>query len=102
MRAKAALWNSDSLAVSALRKLPRCFRFLQIRFCANGEQPRLGFIVNSASRRGLPIDMTQEEWKQIDELLQAALNEAPGDLAAFLDRVCAGNEVMRREVESLL
>jgi eukaryotic-like serine/threonine-protein kinase len=46
--------------------------------------------------------MTQEEWKQIDELLQAALNEAPGDRAAFLDRVCAGNEVMRREVESLL
>jgi eukaryotic-like serine/threonine-protein kinase len=46
--------------------------------------------------------MTQEEWKQIDELLQAALNETPGDRAAFLDRVCAGNEVMRREVESLL
>ena len=46
--------------------------------------------------------MTQEEWKQIDELFQAALNEAPGDRAAFLDRACAGNEAMRREVESLL
>src|SRR5262245_21344157 len=46
--------------------------------------------------------MKQEEWNQIDELLQAALNEAPGDRAAFLDRVCAGKEAVRREVESLL
>jgi len=46
--------------------------------------------------------MKPEEWNQIDELFQKALNEAPGDRAAFLDRACDGKEVLRREVESLL
>jgi len=46
--------------------------------------------------------MKPEEWNQIDELFQKALNEAPGDRAAFLDRACDGKEVTRREVESLL
>jgi eukaryotic-like serine/threonine-protein kinase len=46
--------------------------------------------------------MKQEDWNQIDELFQEALNQAPDDRAAFLDRVCISKEVVRREVESLL
>jgi hypothetical protein len=41
--------------------------------------------------------MKQEEWNQIDELFQEALNKAPGDRAALLDRACDGKEFRRRE-----
>jgi serine/threonine-protein kinase len=46
--------------------------------------------------------MKQEEWNEVDDLLQDALNQAPGDRAAFLDRACDGRDSIRREVESLL
>jgi hypothetical protein len=46
--------------------------------------------------------MKPEEWNQIDELLQQALNKAPGDRAAFLDQISDGKGNIRREVESLL
>ncbi len=46
--------------------------------------------------------MTPERWKRIEELYHAALAcEAP-DRPAFLAGVCAGDEELRREVESLL
>jgi serine/threonine-protein kinase len=46
--------------------------------------------------------MKQEEWNQIDELFEEALNRAPHERSAFLDWACDGNESRRREVESLL
>jgi len=46
--------------------------------------------------------MTTERWKQIDELFQTAVELKPDERAAFLDRVCPDDEVLRREVESLL
>ena len=46
--------------------------------------------------------MRPERWRQIDEILQAAFERAPGDRAAFLDQVCAGDLDLRREVEALL
>ncbi|MEK6407456.1 MAG: protein kinase [Acidobacteriota bacterium] len=44
--------------------------------------------------------MTPERWKQIDELAQAALERGVAEGAGFLDEACAGDEVLRREVES--
>src|SRR5216117_3240809 len=44
--------------------------------------------------------MTPERWKQIDELAQAALERGGAERAAFLAEACAGNEALRREVES--
>ncbi|MEK6287162.1 MAG: hypothetical protein AABO57_15585 [Acidobacteriota bacterium] len=44
--------------------------------------------------------MTPERWKQIDELAQAALERGVAERAGFLDEACAGDEVLRREVES--
>src|SRR5213075_1375063 len=44
--------------------------------------------------------MTPERWKQIDELAQAALDRGVGERAALLDEACAGDEELRREVES--
>src|SRR4029450_2591359 len=46
--------------------------------------------------------MKPERWKQVDELLEAALDRPPTERASFLDRACAGDEALRRELESLL
>ena len=46
--------------------------------------------------------MKPERWKQIDQLLEAALDRPPGERAAFLNQACAGDEALRRGVESLL
>src|SRR6185503_13616896 len=46
--------------------------------------------------------MTPERWKQVDELLEAALDCPATERASFLDRACSGDEELRRELESLL
>jgi len=46
--------------------------------------------------------MTPERWQQVKGLLQEALNLAPEQRPAFLDRACSTDHSLRREVESLL
>ena len=46
--------------------------------------------------------MTPERWKEIKQLLHTALEREPGQRAAYLQQACAGDEGLRREVESLL
>ena len=46
--------------------------------------------------------MKPERWKQVDELLEAALDCPPAERTSFLDRACSGDEELRRELESLL
>jgi serine/threonine protein kinase/Tol biopolymer transport system component len=46
--------------------------------------------------------VTPERWRQITEVFHAALTRDAGDRAAFLVEVCAGDEEVRREVESML
>jgi serine/threonine-protein kinase len=46
--------------------------------------------------------MKPERWKQVDELLEAALECPATERASFLDRACSGDEELRRELESLL
>src|SRR6185503_3870332 len=46
--------------------------------------------------------MTPERWQEIEGLLQAPLERAPAERAAFLDEACGADEAMRKEVESLL
>ncbi len=46
--------------------------------------------------------MTPEKWQQIERLYHAALEYEKEKRAAFLDAACAGDEALRREVESLL
>jgi serine/threonine protein kinase/tetratricopeptide (TPR) repeat protein len=46
--------------------------------------------------------MKPKRWQQIEELYHAALKYAPDERAAFLTEACAGDEQVRREVESLL
>jgi eukaryotic-like serine/threonine-protein kinase len=46
--------------------------------------------------------MKPERWKQVDELLEAALECPATERASFLERACSGDAELRREVESLL
>src|SRR5262245_50645883 len=46
--------------------------------------------------------MKPERWKQVDELLEAALERPAAERASFLDHACAGDEELRRELDSLL
>jgi len=46
--------------------------------------------------------MEPERWKQIDQLLDAALDRPTSERGAFLDQACAGDAALRRELEALL
>jgi serine/threonine protein kinase len=46
--------------------------------------------------------MTPERWQQIRDVLAEAFDLAPGERAAFLDRVCSSDSSLRQEVETLL
>jgi tetratricopeptide (TPR) repeat protein len=46
--------------------------------------------------------MDSERWRQIDQLLEAAMEREPEERAAFLAAACEGDESLRLEVESLL
>lgn len=46
--------------------------------------------------------MTPERWKKIDQMLDALLELETGKRAGFLETACAGDDELRRELESLL
>ena len=46
--------------------------------------------------------MTPERWQQIEKLYHSTLEREDSQRASFLKEACAGDEVVRREVESLL
>jgi serine/threonine protein kinase/tetratricopeptide (TPR) repeat protein len=46
--------------------------------------------------------MNSDRWKQVDNLLHAALERPPGERAEFLRQACAGDQALEREVRSLL
>jgi Tol biopolymer transport system component len=46
--------------------------------------------------------MTAERWSQVERLYHSALEQEPGARDLFLTKACAGDEELRREVESLL
>src|SRR5215472_6444224 len=47
-------------------------------------------------------EMQPERWRQVDEILGAALEREATQRSAFLDEACAGDAALRYEVESLL
>src|SRR5262245_45120518 len=49
-----------------------------------------------------PEQMRPELWGRIERLYHEALERAPGEREAFLAEACEGDEVLLREVESLL
>ena len=43
-----------------------------------------------------------EQWQQVQDVFHAALQREPVNRSVFLDKACAGNELLRREVTSLI
>src|SRR6516162_4765522 len=46
--------------------------------------------------------MDPERWKQLDSLLQSVLERRPENRDAFLREICAGDELLERELRSLV
>ena len=46
--------------------------------------------------------MKPDEWQQVKEILDAALDTPSAQRATFLDRACGGDGPLRREAESLV
>lgn len=46
--------------------------------------------------------VTRERWQKIEECYHSALGKEKGQRAEYLRKACAGDDVLRREVESLL
>ena len=46
--------------------------------------------------------MTPERWQQIRDVLEKALELAPDERSAFLNRACSSDQSLRQEVETLL
>ena len=46
--------------------------------------------------------MKNERWQEVERLYHSALTKDPGERSSFLVEACAGDEELRREVESLL
>jgi len=46
--------------------------------------------------------MTPDRWKKIEELYHTARECEGSQRVAFLNEACAGDEALRREIESLL
>jgi eukaryotic-like serine/threonine-protein kinase len=46
--------------------------------------------------------MDADRWRKIEEVYHAALKHNAGERRIFLDQACAGDEELRREIESLL
>jgi eukaryotic-like serine/threonine-protein kinase len=46
--------------------------------------------------------MKPEHWQQLDKLFHSALEREPKERSAFLDKACAGDESLRKQVEALL
>jgi len=49
-----------------------------------------------------PSDLTQTRWSRLENLFDAAVDLAPDERAAFLDRTCAQDDQLRSEVEALI
>ena len=46
--------------------------------------------------------MDPKRWKQVDEILQAALDQPLAERDAFVRTACAGDDALEHEVESLM
>ena len=46
--------------------------------------------------------MATDRWKKIEEVYHTAREREESQRVAFLNKACAGDEVLRQEIESLL
>ena len=48
------------------------------------------------------MNLTPERWRQVARIYELAVDRDPATRDAFLTEACAGDETLRREVDSLL
>ena len=48
------------------------------------------------------MNVTPERWQHVARIYELAVDQDPATRDAFLSEACAGDEALRREVESLL
>src|SRR5215471_7277719 len=99
MLSKAVLSSCVSLPVCPSRRLHECWEFLRQQLKGTGPRPESGYPARWAQK--LPM-MTSESWQELRNVLYEALQVAPVDRPAFLDRACASDSTLRQELESLL
>src|SRR5262245_33631958 len=46
--------------------------------------------------------MTNERWRRVENLFHSALESLPGEREAFLDKACADDQSLRKDVDNLL
>ena len=46
--------------------------------------------------------MTPEQWQQLKQIFQSALERNPAERSAFLNQACADDPALRSQVESLI
>src|SRR6185369_15233710 len=97
MNARVASSSCVSLADLVSRKLRKSCRCRPSLSYASGTKPRRGSIANSAITK-----MDRELWKQVDALLDQALEQPPEAREAFVAAATQDNPVLRDEVLSLL
>ena len=51
---------------------------------------------------GRAFRVTPEAWRKVEEIFEQAIDVPTAELDAFLQNACAGDDELRREVESLL
>src|SRR6202042_2733301 len=88
---------------SILRRSFHRGRLARTRNLAGHGEARVGYgaalVTQCHEYRG---DMTPERWQEIKKVLDDVLELKPGDRALLLDRACANDASLRKEVELLL
>src|ERR1051325_8003537 len=46
--------------------------------------------------------MKPDRWQKVKEIFQAAMDHAPAERDLFVSKACAGDEALRKEVQSLI
>src|SRR5215813_13244790 len=72
------------------------------RFISRSSKSLPNALPSSIRLRSAMRNMTPEQWNRIKELFASARERAADERPAFLEQACAGDELLRREVQSLL
>src|SRR5450432_3865644 len=94
---KAVWWNCVSSRDCPSKRRPKFWAFRRPPLSASGRRRGLGYIARSV---GDPL--TPEDWRKVREILEQALELAPGQRAVYLEKACLGDRALRSEVDSLI
>ena len=59
-------------------------------------------MLESLTIRAGSIGMKADRWRQVDKIFHDLIEQTPQDRASFLDRICADDPLLKKEVEDLI